>query len=244
MTALSYKRPPITEAVIEVRFSSPIKETSIAKVAKYFKKQYENESKKIAYSLKVDMASTNVEKTGEKFLQFSSNDMTQIFILKKASFILSQRAPYTSWEDHIARFERDFCLLRKHAGHQEIKRIGVRYINRIDIPLNGQTTVEESEYLNIYPKYPPILGNLDSYAIQQRSNLNSIGARLTINSAVVPSPLAQHSSIMFDQDIARETDPPQKTEDVILFLNQVRSEKNSIFEACITDKARGLFNNE
>lgn len=237
----SYMRPPITEAVIEIRFSQSMKGFDIGKAEKNFRKIYATENKQKAINVTVNINAEKMKKIEEDFVRFSSNDMTQIFILKKNSFIVSQLAPYTAWENLIERFERDYSVLKKHAGHQEIIRIGVRYINRIDIPHTQDNVLHESEYLNIYPKYPSILGNLTSYTIQQRSKLDAIMASLTINSAVVPSPLANHTSILLDIDIGRDNDLPQNINDVLSFLNQVRNEKNSIFEACITERARGLF---
>jgi len=169
--------------------------------------------------------------------------MTQIVILKESSFILSELAPYKGWDNLLARFERDWKLFKKYVGHQEIAGIGVRYINRIDIPITESVT-HEDEYLNIYPKQPDVLYPLTSYAIQTQSQLTNINATLKLNSAVIQSPLPTYTSILFDQDITSLGDSPQSTEDIINFLNKDRIEKNSIFESCITNKARELFSNE
>ena len=240
MTEIYYDRPPIIEAVIELLFSTLVSEDELEEAKKYLKKNYVNEVplEEIEFNLQIE--SSDVKRNTERFFRYSSQDETQMCLLKRKSFSVSQLAPYTSWNDFITRFERDYQLHKKHVGYKQIKRIGVRYINRIDIPVTDPV-IYENDYLNIYPKYPDVLGVLHGYAVQQRSRIDSLKSNLTINSAIVPSPLLHHTSILFDQDIGREEDVPQKIEDLILFLNQARIEKNRIFEACITDKARGLF---
>ena len=125
-------------------------------------------------------------------------------------------------------------------GFQEISRIGVRYVNRIDIPVSGPV-LEQEEFLNVYPKLPDILGPMNAYAVQAVLSIKDIGCKLTLNSAVVPSPILDHASFLFDQDIAREIDPPQSDDAISGLLNEIRIRKNKVFETCITDRARALF---
>lgn len=240
MTETSYSHPPITEAVIQLVFASKVSDDELAAARKYLKKNYNSESILEDLALNVNLDSNNIEKNSEKYSKFSSQDETEVCLLKSSFLAISQLAPYASWEVFIERFKRDYQLHRKHAGYKEIRRIGVRYINRIDIPITAPV-LHENDYLNIYPKYPESLGVLSGYAIQQRSFIPQLKSHLTINSGVIQSPLLMHSSILFDQDIGREVELPQTVEDLISFLNQVRVEKNKVFEACITDATRGLF---
>jgi len=68
-----------------------------------------------------------------------------------------------------------------------------------------------------------------------------IGCKLTLNSAAVPAPILDHASFVIDQDIAKEVDPPQSDEAIYELLNQIRVRKNNVFEACISNRARELF---
>lgn len=243
MTHSPYKRPPIIEAAIEIRFSTEIDESVFKKLTSRYETNYPElkpiESHKV--DININGVDTETNTTVQTDYRFYSKDMSQIILLKSSSFLLSQLAPYESWEALISRFDRDWRLFKRFAGHNPIARIGVRFINRIDIP-KSDSLIHEDEYLNIYPKHPKNLDPLLSYAIHSQTELSNINSILTLNSAVVPSPLPKHISIVIDQDISREVEPPQNTEDIINFLNEVRTEKNSVFESCITDKARELFN--
>ena len=47
---------------------------------------------------------------------------------------------------------------------------------------------------------------------------------------------------MFDQDIYKDNDVPQNERDLYDLLSRIHLKKNAVFEACITDRARELFN--
>jgi uncharacterized protein (TIGR04255 family) len=243
MVANSYKRPPITEAVIQIAFAAKLDDKAINAAAKKVNRNYSGtptQLQDVNYNINVDH--DQLIKNTEHYYRLSSGDMTQICLIRKQSFSVSQLAPYTSWGEFISRFERDYRLFIEKVGYMEVSRIGVRYINRIDIPFSLENPIiNENEYLNIFPTYPPMLGILSAYAIQQRSAIEELKSNLTINSAIVPSPLLNHMSIMFDQDIGREVELPNKIEEIVEFLDLVRIKKNEIFECCVTDKSRDLF---
>lgn len=242
MTDLAYKRAPITEAVIEIRFSTALESKILEKVAKKFKKHYPEFRQVETHHVKIDIKLSDGKHSDkiEHEYRLSSNDSSQILILQRQSFIIVQLAPYKGWNNFINRFEQDIELFKKHAGHRQIARIGVRYINRLDIPFSG-SAVRTRDYLSIFPQHPDGLNPLIGYSINTKSVLIDLGSVLTINSAIVESPLPNYLSIVLDQDIGIDKEPPQSTEDVIKFLGLVRDKKNEIFESCITDKSRELF---
>ena len=172
----------------------------------------------------------------------SSSDMTQLLVLWRSAFVVSQLAPYPGWDAFFQRFVRDWKVWRRVMGFRTISRIGVRYINRIDIPVSGPV-VEHETFLNVYPKLPDIdiLGSVEAYAVQAVLPIEDIGCRLTLNSAVVPAPILGHVYFVIDQDIAKEIDPPQRDKAIYELLNEIRVRKNNVFEACISDRARELF---
>lgn len=243
--AIPYTHPPITEAVIEVKFAAPLDSKVFEKLNTKFNKNYPDD--KVIHSVRFDLtvkagyprpqSSTSDARKGHRR---SSADMTQLLVLWPDSFIISQLAPYSGWEAFFDRFTRDWKALKVSRGYREINRIGVRFINRIDIPLeNG--LVQHEEYLNIYPKLPDSIEAIDSYAVQTLSTLKDINCMLTINSASVPSPLLGHVSFMLDIDIAKAADLPQNDKEIFRLLNKIREKKNRIFEDCVSDRARERF---
>lgn len=246
MTQNAYKHPPITEAVIEIKFKHIPDKGKVDKFIKKLKGVYTNYQEEKVYSLDIDM--TNAEQdqaktktTPQIIYRFSSEDMTQQLLLNNDSFVISQLAPYCGWKDFIKRFTRDWEIWKKQLGHNEIKQIGVRYINRLDVPVTD-SMVEFSEYVNVYPIMPELLDPQLSHAIQAKIPIDELKCSLSLNSAVVKSPLLNHMSLVIDQDIAKAFETPQNDKEIYSYLNKVHVLKNKIFESCITDKARELFN--
>jgi uncharacterized protein (TIGR04255 family) len=244
----TYKRPPITEAVIHLVFGSALSDGDLEKANHNFARLYprhqpvRNVGVELVMDANPDLRPIARFPKDERGHRCSSDDETQIFLIWPSSVIFSQLAPYPGWEEYFNRFVRDWTLWKRIIGYREITRVGVRYINRIDVPITGPV-VEHEDFLKMYPSVPKDLAPaVLSYGIQIQIPYPEIEGRITINSASVPSPLLGYSSFLFDQDLAKEINPPQKDEDIYKLLNDVHKKKNAIFEACITDRARELFN--
>ncbi len=244
-TEVVYARPPITEAVIGITFSSPMDTKQLASVNNALQKHYPHKQDVSTFDLSLEF---NIKDAGNNKAnlkptlghRLSTDDQTQLVVLWPNSITLSQLAPYQGWGNFIERFERDWGALKKIMGFQQISRIGVRYINRIDIPATAPV-IEHEQFLNIYPKMPDILNPLEAYALQASVTLKDINCQLTINTASVPSPLLEHASFVIDTDISSDKNPPQSDSDLIKLLNNIRTKKNQVFEACISQPARSLF---
>jgi len=248
MAQYSYKHPPITEAVIEISFKRPHDKSKVEKFIKKIKGVYSDYNKLESYKFEVGIPISNiqknmpeVEKIPEIVHRLSSEDMMQQLLLNESSFVVSQLAPYCGWDDFIIRFTRDWKLWKKHLGFNEIKKIGVRYINRLDVPVT-ERTIDFTKFVNIYPEIPEILGPNSSYTMGIKIPINELKSILLLNSAVVESPLLNNISLVIDQDVVKTVELPQKDEAIYSYLNKVRTYKNSVFESCITDKTRELFN--
>lgn len=240
-----YKRPPIIEAVIGMRFAASLDSTDLDKVSSAFKSFYPREEllKGVQFHLNIpqgiDATPPDHHTISQIGYRRSSPDLTHILLLLPPMLVISQLAPYPGWNEFFGRFRRDWAVWKKSVGYRKIVRTGVRYINRIDIPSSDHVLYEE-QFLNVYPHIPEVLGPMTQYAVQAQLPMLDIGCNLTLNSSVVLSPLLGHRSFVIDQDIAKDN-PPQSDEDIYNLLNVIRIRKNRVFEACITDRARELF---
>lgn len=246
----TYRHPPIIEAVIGITFDDKLQESVLDALSKKLSKEYPHHQPQKNFNFEVNinvdaqsenLANTNV--TAEPGHRLSSDDQTEIAILQQNVLLLSQLAPYRGWQSFFSRFESAWKLLKRESGYRPIKFIGLRYINRIDIPLAAATdAVSPVDYLNIYPTIPSSIGQMSAYAVQSEIEIVDLRCQLKINSAVVPSPLVGNLSILIDLDLIRQVDVPQKDDDVFALLQQMRARKNEIFESCVNERARALFN--
>lgn len=245
-----YKYPPVTEAVIGVNFADDLSKTQLKSASDKLAKNYpiHQQLQNISVNLDLSPQAGKNRKTITEIAELghrrSSQDMTEIALALPNSLVVSQLAPYPSWATFSNRFKRDWKLMKKTLGYREIKRIGVRYINRIDIPATDQL-VHNEKFLNVFPQVPEILGPLMAGAVQTTSYFEDIKCTLTLNSGVVASPILNHISFLLDLDVSRELDVPQSDTDIFELLETMRVKKNEVFEACISQRARDeIFNGD
>ena len=120
-----YKRPPITEAVIEIRYADPAEAALLERVAPDFKSEYPAQQKIINAGVAVG----GTPMPSIKFDQghrLSSADQTELVLLWPPSFIVAQLAPYPGWGHFVDRFVRDWKKWKKAVGYRKIIRIGLK----------------------------------------------------------------------------------------------------------------------
>ena len=216
MSEQPYRQPPITEAVIEIRFAAPVSAERIAAISGDFKSLYPFEQRIAELHLQVNLPPTpeagnastqTIETPGHKR---TSLDQTEILVLRPHNLTVAQLAPYPGWQTFFERFRRDWTLWKRLMSYRKISRIGVRYLNRIDIPTVSGQLIDYEQYINIYPHLPNLFPNVHGYGVQIIVDMPDIFCRMTLNSLSSPSPLLGHGGFVIDQDIYNENTPPSK----------------------------------
>lgn len=241
----TYSSPPITEAVIEIIFDSELKPKDFEKITKKLKMNYPNLQHQNTTVINVEANSigSNLIIGNQPGIKLSTNDEADILILAHQKLAVARLAPYQGWDYLFDKMLSSWKAWKYVAGIKPINRIGVRYINRIDIPIDDQGKIENQDYLNIYPHLPksidkPMFNYLNQVTLPTFNEFWN--ARIT--STAIPSPRVKHISLLLDIDVFRTNDIPIKEEDFLNCLSEVRDVKNHLFEECITHKARELFN--
>jgi uncharacterized protein (TIGR04255 family) len=241
--AQPYKRPPVTEALIEIRLESPIEGDLLDGIKTELVKEYPLASRTVAVNLEVNL---QLMETAPKVLQqaqgyrLTALDGASLVTIAPNSLATSRLAPYEGWEPFNASARRNWAIWRKVAGWRKVARLGVRYVNRIDVPGDN---VQISDY-SCFSLTVPSLGlpAMASFAINASMPLGKDDCGLILNSGSTASPLVKTTSFILDIDISRETGLPQNEDDLWQLADRIRVHKNAVFEACVTDRARELFN--
>ncbi len=240
----NYNRPPITEAVIEIRFGESLDQDDVEKIRSKLDESYpfSEPLRKMGVHVDVDHRKTHYEEESVGF-RLRDKDQTDIAIITNDSIITSRLAPYTNWEHLRERAFTNWQHWKRIARYRKISRIGVRYLNRIDIPHEPGEALLLEDYLHVYPETPapPNLPAFGRYSLQLAGLLGKDGCELLIQSAIVPPPLVKTISILLDIDVNRSSDVPQKDKDIWEQIDRIRDYKNDVFENCITDASRELF---
>lgn len=242
---MTYAKAPIIEAVLEFVFSNETAQSVIESAARRVETAYSQKDIEETAEFQFDR-SRKAESVPAKWtwlgLKLSSPDRADILDFRKDRFVCIRLAPYSSWDVFRAKATDGWAAWRKSAGSLEIKRIGLRYINRIDIPNPDNALIQIEEYLTILPRAPAILTEaMTAYTVQASRPLGSDQCTVTLTSSSVASPLVGYASFALDIDVYRSENIPRREDALWDLVDLMRGHKNRIFEACITDKTRALF---
>ncbi len=241
-----YKRPPITEAVISVGIRAPLDADKLAKIHKRLLDRYPAPTQRVVSQFDVEITENGPKINANQAYGYKmqSGDGAEVALIFPNQIVTSRLAPYEGWEALFARAQENWEIWKRLAGWHEISRVGVRYINRLDIPDPESAPIRLEDYLMVNPRMPQGEGGLPPmthFVVNTVTPLGRDDCRLVLNISNVPSPLVKTASFALDIDIANEQKPPQNDEGIWQLLARIREYKNEIFESCITDKARALF---
>jgi uncharacterized protein (TIGR04255 family) len=239
----SYKKPPIIEAVIEVRFQESLSNEQLEKVflkqkAKFTVQKIEEFGIRLSHNDKTGtQAETSSSLVGFKLIDNADN--SNIVQIKHNSVSVSRFPPYEGWPSLLETFVRYFDLYT-NKKFKTTSRIGVRYINRIDIPFsNDKITLEN--YFKIYPKFPKKFPDINRFVVNSISPIDS-DRMLTINIHSAPdNPLINHGSFIFDLDVAQMVNLPTTSANLYKLLDIIRDKKDFLFESLLTPACKRLF---
>lgn len=241
---MHYANAPITEAIIDLRVSVP-DGTDYARLKQIGEREqdtYPTQEEmfeavgQMAVGPHGDSASVTRTPTGWKLI---SDDHRQIAQCRTSGFTFSRLTPYERWQSFRDEARRLWTIYRNIANPDNIARLAVRFINRIDIPGNS---VDLKEYFRTSPEVSSELPQtLAGYFMQLRLPYPEIAGLCVITQTIIPPAKADVVSVVLDIDLFRSEDVAQEERHIWDFFETLHVAKNRIFEACITDASRRLF---
>src|SRR5262245_31764965 len=130
-----YSRPPITEAVLELRFEGQLNARELERVRDRFKPRYPTIEQLQMFEVEIGEGGKATPKFINVGYKMTAKNALDIVMAKTNTFGTIRLAPYKNWEamrgcaaENWESFE-DVLKTRKR-----VVRIGARFINRIDIP--------------------------------------------------------------------------------------------------------------
>ena len=236
-----YSRPPITEAVIDFRFTPEIPIEDLGNAVGSLGSGYPKVDELLEYSGSIQIKKDAVLTDGTPRhigFRLDSSDGKHILQLKTHGFTFSRLAPYLSWEsmrDEAKIFWNATSTLRQS---RTVNRVAVRYINLINIP----APTDLKEYLRIGPDIPPDFGlTTQKFLLNLQLAAPEIGGHLILNETIVPPMIPGKVSIVLDVDVIRTIGIPQTPDELWGILEQLHQFENSFFEKCLQPKTRELF---
>lgn len=239
-----YPHAPITEAIIDIQCvaSCALEELANVNADEGSSYPYTENMQAARGQMVLSLDAAPIASATSEALGFlhRSTDRLQIYQARKNGFTFSRLAEYTSWDEISKEARRLWDKYRQVAQPQGINRIAVRYVNRLDLPLPLQ---DFGVYLKTTPQLSSDLPQgLLGYFMQLSLPLPESHSICVINETIIEPPVKPNTvPIVLDIDVFRLTELPASEADLWSQLELLRHEKNRVFEACITDEARRLF---
>jgi uncharacterized protein (TIGR04255 family) len=155
--------------------------------------------------------------------------------------LTSRLKPYQTWDDFYSQINYAFEKLEGRVELKGIQRIGLRYINMINIPMkNGM--VEEDEYFDFRPHYGSKLPQLHAdFAVGTLFQFNNGRdlCRLEIKTAMPEIKDSLSFLLSIDYFMAEPRSVPADRS--MKWVDDAHTEIESLFEGCILPPLREIF---
>ncbi len=153
-------------------------------------------------------------------------------------FTFSRLAPYQTWEHLRDEAKMLWRSYRQIVGALPIVRVGLRYVNQLDLPLPVR---DFRDFIRSYPEISSDLPQqLAGFFMQVQIPQEDIAATLILNEALVPPAGPEVVSLVLDIDVFRQGMKFESDDEVWDTLEVLRLRKNLVFEGCITNNTREL----
>ena len=156
------------------------------------------------------------------------DDEKQVLQFQRDFFAYSRLSPYPGWDSFLETALTMWKVHQEVAAPSEVVRVGIRFINRIDLPIEGKL----ENYLNAPPIEPvgmdfPYLNFLHSETLTDPSREYAIQITKTIQPSIDQDPFK--FGLIIDIDVFTLQSLSIDTDALILRLEKMRSLKNMAF---------------
>jgi uncharacterized protein (TIGR04255 family) len=243
-----YPRAPIAEAIldIQVRASTVPSQDSFEQLAKSLFAEFPQSADLNLNQFQVNVSAAPAQAPPtiahtHKVSGVRLSSSERVLFVQPRGMTFNHLPPYTSWEVFQPKARELWERYVQFIKPEAVTRVALRYINRIEIP---EIKFETSDYFHLYPEIPKnITQDMSAFFMQIQMPQVDLGPDVTaaINFTPVAPSREQSTSFVLDIDVFALRDLPILSDAVFNVLNVIRTRKNDLFEACITEKTRKLF---
>jgi uncharacterized protein (TIGR04255 family) len=240
-----YKKSPIVEAVCEFQFEedshwdSTIPGRVYEKVRSTF--PILRQTERVTVSI-----SATPEEFGPKFgtlslMQFLRKDEKALIQIGTHLLSVNVFKPYPSWQKFLPLIKRGFNTYHDVAAPKGIRRIGLRYINHVEVP-NHDIKLDD------YFEFRPYVGqglpqDYGTFALGIQMPYENSRDVLNLQLASLPNQISssENAAVLLSLDYQILKSGEISLEDAFQWVEVAHRHIEDAFEACITQKLRHLF---
>jgi uncharacterized protein (TIGR04255 family) len=238
-----YLNSPIVEAVCEFRFL-PETQWDMTVPGLFYervKAEYPLKEKRL---LVTNQPQTRTEEgiTQEtKFTPlaaFLSPDSKTFVQIGENHLLIHRIKPYLTWTQFKPAIQSNFQFLNEIIPNIKIGRIGLRYINRIEVP---SVNINLDAYFELRPFLGAQLPQLiTSFSIGCRFEYPESNSSCRVQLVSTPADAPENKAVTLDIDYYLNKPESVSPEDAMDWVESAHSKVESLFEGCITDRIREI----
>jgi len=242
----SYRTPPIVEALVEVQFGATdewdltipgkLHEHPSIKTAYPGKPRQQKAVRATIRPVAGQSTDVTVQDSVARILLVSA-DEKRLLSLGQDALSVNTLAPYEGWTMFRPRVEAAIKAYADVTGAREIRRVEVRYINRIEV---ADTDVDLADLFNCGSMFPVAIPSELRAFFQRTEHIYDDGTRLLLTFASVVAGSGA-SGVLLDLDLAHDAVQPIYFDQVMSTIDDLHDREKKAFEAVITDRTRKLF---
>ncbi|MEA2337201.1 MAG: hypothetical protein QOE82_1208 [Thermoanaerobaculia bacterium] len=187
----------------------------------------------------------DVRAATDAFQLFSDAQLVQV---RRGGFSFNRFRPYENLDAYLPEIKRTWKIFMDLVSPVAVRRIGLRYINRIFLP-PGEDIVDLSEYLNLGSKLPEdvslsFTSVLNEYSAVEDLTGNDVKVRIVIDEQEKRPWLRENPPLPVILDIAgshRGSLDPQVWENIESAIHALRRMDDAIFQSTLTERCLDLF---
>jgi len=239
-----YRNPPIIEAVCEFQITPDTKWdlTIPGLIYEKVRNEFPIIEQRVIFEEKITVRGEELHRQispSERVL-FYSNDRTAL--IQVGTHLLSANClkPYPTWEGFKPKINIAIKALKQTIEIKAFQRIGLRYINRIEIP--GQSPNIVSEYF----EFRPFLGrglpkDMADFMVGCLLPFSEGRDLCKVRLANTKADHPEMVGFLLDIDYFQSSHDVIRIEDTLAWIDMSHVEIEKVFEGCITEPLRQLF---
>lgn len=238
-----YSNPPIVEAVCEFRFSKDTPWDMVVPGLLYEKirSEFPIREPKMIQDININLNNNKIEPVlnPHERIIFKNIDKNILVQVDNNLLAINHLKPYPTWTKFQPLIISTFKKLSGVVVFKQIQRIGLRYINRIEIP---EPQIELEKYFKFKPdlgdKLPQDVGN---FMLHCELPHKAINADCDIKFTNAIPAVNNKSAFILDIDFYLTKPLTAAIDDITKWIESAHTNVENIFEGCITDNLRKEF---
>jgi uncharacterized protein (TIGR04255 family) len=235
-----YENAPIVVAILQFRYKKleEFNSKNIREVGSKIKSKFPNISDSVLQNFRLDReGETKFSLDSQEIngVKFESEDNKKILVIGTDKFTYEIHGKYSGWENFKTEAKDLWQLFNPHLTGLEISGVSMRYINRIDLPIE---TKDVSQYITTYIHSNTGNHNINQFQIRY-SSIDEDNLQIHVGHALEP---AIENKIPYFLDIDVISLKEIQNEEKVIWdeFETLRNKKNLTFNDLITENTKKL----